>query len=895
MKRFDSLQITQRPVTLALLHYSDHFYDTALRQYNFKEALHLYLKRHGYTTIVYFSVGNGIHSLEEEMLKSFLSTQNTPRKQPNQTHMPRIGRGTGIINLQANCADSEQNMEERPQISQSNNGFWQDSRPLTRDAQIAQMCFNMLKREKCIIIIEPSYGESEFTPDQTRLLNSLIECLSNERVRENDNHFILLANTNISAGYNLPIGINPSTHGADHTRSQFWNTKYFVDQFITTNTDNNTNGSTTNDSTTYSLKDLDKPYGATWVMPCPTKEDCKNAFQSWRILGEYNGEVEWSQIDDIMLQITHARGRNMDEQPKSTDEWKNIFTGMQCISYTSFDTKFGIMDRKGSEARRQLEELQGIDFIKQQFATFCTKWQNGRNNPNDDIEPHMAFLGPPGTGKTTVARLFAQIIKDLGMLSSGHLIEATIGDFIGEHIGETRPKTKKLCERAIGGVLFIDEAYGFHIEENEGSNGNTFAKEAVEVLIQYMANYRHDLIVIFAGYEEKTEYMLNHANEGLDRRVPNRNRYRFEPYSAEVLYNIVMHHITKKGWSTTNDFNKALKSIIKIEHALEQTRNSNAGYAEQLKDLIIPQDEAQMDAKNATLDMPDIPIEKRRLIDPTLLNKEKIFADMEKLVGQDSLKTALKELYINCAAQMLRTINLPNYYPNLHPTYYVLTGPTGTGKTTFAKVIADILYDLGIRPGNNGKYFTATTGTDILNTRITAARLLEENLGKTLLIDEAYALTKSYVTDLVGEMEKPEFKNKLCIILAGYEADIRDLMAKNQGLSTRFKTKYTLTDYTDEDLTEMLFRKQDDNIRFDEDCRPLAVDYFAQIRQEKVADNNPGNLFGNAREVENLLMILEQARGKRYIAASEEQQHDPDFARLVLPLDFPNYELINAN
>lgn len=895
MKRFDSLQITQRPVTLALLHYSDHFYDTALRQYNFKEALHLYLKRHGYTTIVYFSVGNGIHSLEEEMLKSFLSTQNNSRRQPNQTHMPRIGRGTGIINLQSNCADSEQTMEEQPQITQSNNGFWQDTRPLTRDAQIAQMCFNMLERIKCIIIIEPSYGESEFTPDQTRLLNSLIECLSNERVRENDNHFILLANTNISAGYNLPIGINPSsTHGADHTRSQFWNTKYFVDQFITTNTDNNTNG-----STTYSLRDLDRPYGATWVMPCPTKEDCKNAFQSWRILGEYKGEVEWSQIDDIMLQITHARGKTMDEQPKSTDEWKNIFTGMQCISYTSFDTKFGIMDRKGSEARRQLEELQGIDIIKQQFAAFCTRWQIGRNNPNDNIEPHMAFLGPPGTGKTTVARLFAQIIKDLGMLSSGHFIEATIGDFIGEHIGETRPKTKQLCERAIGGVLFIDEAYGFHVpqERNQRTNANIFAEEAVEVLIQYMANYRHDLIVIFAGYEERTEYMLNHANEGLNRRVP--NRYRFEPYSAEVLYNIVMHHITKKGWSTTDAFNKALKSIIRIEHALGQTKNSNAGYAEQLKDLIIPQDEAQMDARNATLDMPDIPIEKRRLIDPTLLNKEKIFADIDKLVGQYSLKQALKELYEDYAAELEMIINLPNFFPQLRSMNYVLIGPSGTGKTTFARVIADILYDLGIMPGSQGKYFTATTGTDILNTEITAARLLEDNLGKTLLIDEAYALAQSYtfVNDLVGEMDKPEFKNKLCIILAGYEDDIGRLMRINQGLPTRFTDsgKFTLTNYTDEDLTEMLFRKQDDNISFDENCRPLAVDYFAQIRQKKNAANNPGDPFGNAREVGNLLMKLEKAKRKRYRVASEEQKRNPDFARLVLPQDFPNYELINAN
>ena len=122
-------------------------------------------------------------------------------------------------------------------------------------------------------------------------------------------------------------------------------------------------------------------------------------------------------------------------------------------------------------------------------------------------------------------------------------------------------------------------------------------------------------------------------------------------------------------------------------------------------------------------------------------------------------------------------------------------------------------------------------------------------------------------------------------------------MRINQGLPTRFTDsgKFTLTNYTDEDLTEMLFRKQDDNISFDENCRPLAVDYFAQIRQKKNAANNPGDPFGNAREVGNLLMKLEKAKRKRYRVASEEQKRNPDFARLVLPQDFPNYELINAN
>ena len=179
MNRFESLQINERPVSLALFHYEDHFYDTALRQYDFKEALHLYLKRNGYDTIIFFSINKGIHSFEEGMLASFLNVQGEqPKVQPKQSIMPRVGRGTGRFDLQSHS--SCDNQKKDALIYQDKDGIWADKRSTSRDAQMKQIIFNLLNRKHSVVIIEPSYGSSEFKREQIEYLNEVIACLGND-------------------------------------------------------------------------------------------------------------------------------------------------------------------------------------------------------------------------------------------------------------------------------------------------------------------------------------------------------------------------------------------------------------------------------------------------------------------------------------------------------------------------------------------------------------------------------------------------------------------------------------------------------------------------------------------------------------------------------------------
>ena len=118
---------------------------------------------------------------------------------------------------------------------------------------------------------------------------------------------------------------------------------------------------------------------------------------------------------------------------------------------------------------------------------------------------HMCFTGPPGTGKTTVALRMADLLHRLGYLEQGQLVHAMRDDLVGEYIGQTAPKTKRTLERAMGGVLFIDEAYYLYRD----SDSKDYGQEAIEILLQVMQNDRHKLVVILAGYKDRMDYFFS--------------------------------------------------------------------------------------------------------------------------------------------------------------------------------------------------------------------------------------------------------------------------------------------------------------------------------------------------------------------------------------------------
>ncbi len=176
---------------------------------------------------------------------------------------------------------------------------------------------------------------------------------------------------------------------------------------------------------------------------------------------------------------------------------------------------------------------------------------------------HMSFTGSPGTGKTTVALRMASILHRLGYIEKGHLVSVTRDDLVGQYVGHTAPKTKDVVKRALGGVLFIDEAYYLHRQENERDYG----QEAVEVLLQVMESERENLVVIMAGYHDRMEEFFQ-ANPGMGSRVA--HHIRFPDYNADELLQIAELMVDRQGYEISDEGTEALLDYI--ERRLDRPR-----------------------------------------------------------------------------------------------------------------------------------------------------------------------------------------------------------------------------------------------------------------------------------------------------------------------------------
>jgi probable Rubsico expression protein CbbX len=180
---------------------------------------------------------------------------------------------------------------------------------------------------------------------------------------------------------------------------------------------------------------------------------------------------------------------------------------------------------------------------------------------------HMSFTGNPGTGKTTVALRMAQILHRLGYVRKGHLVAVTRDDLVGQYIGHTAPKTKEILKKAIGGVLFIDEAYYLYRPENERDYG----QEAIEILLQVMESQRDDLVVIVAGYRDRMDTFFR-SNPGLSSRIA--HHLDFPDYSAEELERIAQKMLQQMQYKLSDGGLDALRDYIPLR--MKQPHFANA-------------------------------------------------------------------------------------------------------------------------------------------------------------------------------------------------------------------------------------------------------------------------------------------------------------------------------
>lgn len=223
----------------------------------------------------------------------------------------------------------------------------------------------------------------------------------------------------------------------------------------------------------------------------------------------------------------------------------------------------------------QLEnELVGLRPVKQRIKEIAALLLVHRLRKNLGLTSsspglHMSFTGSPGTGKTTVAEKMADILYRLNYINKAQLLTVTRDDLVGQYIGHTAPKTKQVLKNAMGGVLFIDEAYYLYKPDNERDYGS----EAIEIILQVMENRRDELVMIFAGYKEKMDKFYE-SNPGLSSRVA--NHVDFPDYTAEELVSIGKLLLDEQQYVLTPEAEKALYKYIDLRRELPHFANARS-------------------------------------------------------------------------------------------------------------------------------------------------------------------------------------------------------------------------------------------------------------------------------------------------------------------------------
>lgn len=458
-----------------------------------------------------------------------------------------------------------------------------------------------------------------------------------------------------------------------------------------------------------------------------------------------------------------------------------------------------------SEAEAELEAVIGLTSVKERIRGIKSTYEAGQlrqksGHPSANVSLHMIFTGNPGTGKTTVARIVAKYLKVLGVLSSGHLREVTRGDLVGQYVGHTAAQTRKVIDSALGGVLFIDEAYSLCRGE-----GDAFGFEAVDTLVKCMEDNRDDLVVILAGYTDEMAKFLQ-SNPGLKSRFP--NIIEFPDYTATEMVEIAKSIAKAKGYVIADDCTKGLLELFERSQVKGRNDSGNGRLARNVVEgAIVRQSERVV--SDPTCDLGQLTKEDFDFADFSKFNLE---ASLSGIVGLDEVKDFIRTQQKLLVADKKRRD--AGYKADASQTLnMIFTGNPGTGKTTVARIMAQMLKDMGylktgqlVETSRSGLVSEYAGGTAKKTSEVFGSAL-----GGVLFIDEAYSLSSgggSFGQEAIDELVKliEDYRGEVVVILAGYKKEMGEFLKSNSGLESRFPLRIEFPDYTQGELVQIAER-----------------------------------------------------------------------------------------
>ena len=509
------------------------------------------------------------------------------------------------------------------------------------------------------------------------------------------------------------------------------------------------------------------------------------------------------------------------------------------------------------EVLAELDSLVGLEEVKSEVRKIVNlaKVNEARRAQGLKVPPmtyHMVFTGNPGTGKTTVARIVARAFRALGIAKTGQLVETDRSGLVGRYEGETAVKTNAKIDEAIGGILFVDEAYQLVSGENDD-----YGKEAIATLLKRMEDDRDRLIVIAAGYTDEMRDFLD-ANSGLRSRFP--RMIEFADYTAPELAAIFRSMAKKNEFALAPDLDAGLDAAIAKLTAKRDRTFGNARFVRQLfEDATARQatrlaESGDLDAEALkTLALADLSAGERKE-DIRAPKVEDVLAELDSLVGLQPVKDEVRRLVATVRANKLRAEKgLEN---NVTMSYnFVFTGNPGTGKTTVARILGKAFRALGVLERAN---FVETDRSGLVakyegQTAAKTNKLIDSAAGGILFIDEAYQLNQGendqYGAEAVATLLKrmEDARGSMVVIIAGYKEEMKRFMEINSGLESRFNRTVEFPDYSAKELAEVyrsMAKKA--KYRLSDDTERWLLPYISMLTEKR--DKN----FGNARWARNL-------------------------------------------